>query len=140
VAASNTASASIGGTFGASVVAGHLVVVTVAWSGTSAVSVTDTRGNVYALATSAYDAVNGQTLAILYAANAASGATTVTASFGGTPTVRRMEIHEYSGIVTTNPLDVTSTNSADGTTAANSITSGSVASASVSGVANGSHT
>jgi hypothetical protein len=100
-------------------------VVAVAWGGTSAVSVTDTRGNVYAVATSAYDAVNGQTLAILHAANAISGATTVTASFGGTPAAQRLEIHEYSGIATTSPVDVAATNVTDGVTTADTITSGS---------------
>ena len=97
VGTSNSASSTIAQGFGANVAAGRLVVVAVAWQGNSALSVTDNRGNVYAVATSAYDAVNGQSLAILYAANTASGATTVTASFGGSPTVQRLEIHEYSG-------------------------------------------
>jgi hypothetical protein len=121
----SSASSTIAAVFGSAVAAGNLVVVAVAWDGNSAVSVTDTRGNVYAVATSAYDAVNGQTLAILYAVNAASGATTVTATFGASTAVKRLAIHAYAGIATTSPLDATAMNIADGTTTANTITSGS---------------
>jgi hypothetical protein len=126
--------------FGADVTAGNLLVVAVAWQGTSVLTVTDNRGNVYAEATSAYDAVNGQSLAIVFAANAASGATTVTATFDATPTLQRLEIHEYSGVATANPLDVTATNIADGETTVNTITSGSATIAASSPVTDGSHT
>jgi hypothetical protein len=140
-ATSNAASATAAQAFAANVVAGHLVVVGIAWQGNSAVSVTDTRGNVYRVATSAYDAVNGQSLAILYAANTAAGATTVTASFGGaSPTLHRLAIHEYSGVATTSPLDGTAANIADGTTTANAITSGSAATTVTAPVTTGSHT
>lgn len=139
-AASNSATATIARAFNADVVAGHLLVVAVAWQGNSAISVTDNRGNVYSTATSAYDAVNGQSLAILYAANSVSGATTVTASFGGAPTVRRLTIHEYAGIATNSPLDVTVINGADGTTTANAITSGAATTSVMAPVSNGAHT
>jgi hypothetical protein len=136
----NSGSGSIARAFGANVTAGNLLVVAVAWQGTSVLTVTDNGGNVYAVATSAYDAVNGQTLAILYAANTAGGATTVTASFGATPTLQRLEMHEYSGVATANPLDVTATNIADGGTTVNTITSGSATTAGSSPVSNGPHT
>jgi hypothetical protein len=103
-------------------------------------TVTDSRANVYAVATSAYDAVNGQTLAIVYAANAASGATTVTASFGAMPSLQRLEMHEYAGIATANPLDAIATNIADGATTVNTITSGTATITGSAPVSNGSHT
>src|SRR5205814_1128891 len=141
-ATSNSASSTIVQTFGSNVTAGHLLVVAVTWQGNSAVSATDDRGNVYAVATSAYDAVNSQSLAILYAANAASGATTVTASFGGatTPTMQRMAIHEYSGIATTSPLDGVADNIGDATTAPDAATSGLAATTAIPPASPGSHT
>src|ERR1700730_3044429 len=137
---SGAASSTIAMAFGSAVAAGNLVVVAVAWDGNSAVTVTDTRGNAYAVATSAYDAVNGQTLAILYAANAAGGVTTVTATFGASTALKRLAIHEYAGIAPTSPLDATAMNIADGTTTANTITSGSVTTTGSTPVSNGSHT
>jgi len=140
-ATSNSASATIAQALGANVIAGHLVVVAIAWQGNSAVSVTDTRGNAYSVATSAYDAVNGQSLAILYAANTLAGATTVTASFGGAmPVAQRLALHEYAGIAITSPLDGTAANIADGTTTANTITSGSATTTVTAPVTTGSHT
>jgi Bacterial Ig domain/Purple acid Phosphatase, N-terminal domain/Fibronectin type III domain/Bacterial Ig-like domain len=140
-ATSNSASATIGQTFGANVATGNLLVVAVAWQGTSALGVTDSQGNIYSVATQEYDSINGQSLAILYAPSVNGGATTVTASFSGTtPTVRRLELHEYSGIATTSPLDVTATNSADGTTTVNTITSGSATTTVTAPVPNGSYT
>jgi len=116
-AASNTGGATIAQAFASPITAGNLVVVTVAWQGTAALTVTDSVGNGYAVATSTYDAVNGQSLAILYAPNVTGGAATVTASFAsGVPTVRRLEIHEYAGLATTSPLDATAMNIGDGTT------------------------
>src|SRR5439155_93823 len=136
----NAGTSTLAQTFGANVTAGDLLVAAVAWQGTGSVNVTDNRGNVYALATSDFDTSLGQTLAILYAANATAGATTVTATFAGTaPTIQRIAIHEYSGVATVNPLDVTATNIADGTTTVNTITSGSVTTNVIAPVSNGSH-
>ena len=72
--------------------------------------------------TSQYDVNNNQSLGICFAANIKAGATTVTATFNGSPPYRRILIHEYSGIATTNPVDVTKTNIANGTTTSNAIT------------------
>jgi hypothetical protein len=113
-------------TFGSPITAGNLIVVAVAWQGNAALNVTDSQGNVYAGATTAYDAINDQTLAIVYAANVKGGATTVTAGFGGAvPSVERLEIHEYAGLATANPLDATAATIGDGVTTANTVTSGS---------------
>jgi hypothetical protein len=140
-ATSNTANSATVLAFGSNVTAGNLLVIAVAWQGNSAVSATDSRGNAYSVATSAFDATNGQSLAILYAANVATGPTTVTTTYGGaSPTVQRLEIHEYSGIATASPLDVTATNSDDGLTVANDITSGPATTSVMPPVANGSHT
>jgi hypothetical protein len=69
------------------------------------------------------------------------GATTVTATFGSpAPTIERLEIHEYSGLATTTPLDVTAMNIANGLTTADNVTSGSAATTVISPVADGSHT
>src|SRR6185312_11391070 len=140
-ATSNSGSSAINKAFGANVAAGHLLVVAVAWSGSSPVSVTDNRSNVYAAATSAYDATLGQSLAIFYAPNAAAGATTVTARFtGASPAARRLEIHEYAGMAAANPLDATAMNSADGTTLVSSITTGAMPTTVCPAAANGIHT
>jgi hypothetical protein len=64
----------------------------------------------------------------------------VTARFGTkSPKARRLEIHEYTGIATASPLDATSTNSANGTTAANAITAGAVTTSVTAPVTNGRH-
>jgi hypothetical protein len=137
----NTGATTIAQAFASPVAAGHLIVVVAAWSGNVPVTVTDSQGNAYAAATTAYDAVNDQTLAILYAANARVGTTTVTASFGAAaPTVQRLEIHEYSGIATANALDGTAMNIDDGLATANDVTTGSGATTVIPPAANGSHT
>jgi len=139
-ATSNTAAVNVAQSFTAPVAAGNLLVAAVAWTGTAPVTMTDSQGNTYAVAATAYDATLNQTLAILYSANARAGATTVTADFGTlSPTVRRLEIHEYSGIATTNPLDGTATNSANGTTTADAVTSGAAPTTVIGPAANGSH-
>ena len=83
----------------------------------------DSQGNTYSVATTQYDGINNQSLAICYAANVKSGANTVTAAFSGSPLYRRLLIHEYRGIASANPVDVVAKNIANGTTTANAITS-----------------
>src|SRR5205814_2488619 len=69
------------------------------------------------------------------------GAATVTATFGSpTPAAQRLEIHEYAGIVATNPLDATVTAIADGGTAPDAITTGSTMTSAEPPVPNGAHT
>src|SRR5207249_12059901 len=125
-ATTNAGGATLGQAFGAPTVAGNFLAVVVAWRGNGSVSLTDSQGNAFAVATTAYDAASDQSLAILYAADVNGGADTVTATFGGSPapTVQRLEIHEYSGIATTNPLDATVTNIADSLAAVDDVTSG----------------
>jgi len=96
--------------FTAAQTAGDLIVVGLSWgSGVTISSVTDTKGNTYALAAGP-TTFSGAASAIYYAKNivaAAAGANTVTVTFSaatGTPDLR---VAEYSGINTTSPLDVT---------------------------------
>ena len=137
----NSGTTTIAQAFGSPVGSGNLIVAAVAWHTNAVVSATDSTGNVYSVATSAYDSVNNQSVAILYAANAIAGATTVTVSFGSaTPIVQRLEIHEYAGIATSNPLDVSAANIADGLAVPNGMTSGSAVTSVTASVSNGSHT
>jgi hypothetical protein len=64
-ATSNSGSTSIAKAFNSAVTSGSLLVVAVAWSGSVPLTVTDNRNNVCAVATSAYDATLGQSVAIL---------------------------------------------------------------------------
>ncbi len=78
-------------------------------------TVTDSRGNTYHQAVQlnmTVDTPNGDTIAIFYAQNIAAGANTITVSDTISATLR-FAILEYSGVATTNPLDVTA--SAQGT-------------------------
>lgn len=52
-----------------------------------------------------FDATSGQAIAIGYAQNAASGATTVTATYGVTATFRTLQISEWAGGATSSVLD-----------------------------------
>jgi hypothetical protein len=140
-ATTNTGTTSLAKAFTTPVSAGSLIVVALAWQTNVPVTLTDNQGNAYAVATSAYDAVNNQSLAIVYAANTRAGATTVTASFGAAaPSVQRLELHEYRGIALTNPLDATAANIADGTSVANAVTSGTTSTSVTLPVSNGTHT
>jgi len=137
---SNSAASSLAQTFVQPTTGGNFIVAAVAWSGTAPLTVTDTQGNGYVVAATAYDATLNQTLAIVYAANVVGGATTVTAGFDTlSPTVRRLEIHEYSGIATTSPLDGTATNSADATTAVDGASGGQAPTTVISPATDGSH-
>jgi large repetitive protein len=139
-ATTNAAGATLAKAFTAPTTAASLLVVAVAWQGTAPLTVTDTRGNSYAVAITAYDTVMGQSLAILYAANVSAGATTVTAGFGSAASAKRLEIHEYAGMVTTTPLDGAATNIGEGTTTPSSVTSGAASTTATAAVPDGNHT
>jgi len=109
--------------FTAAATAGNLVVLAVSWGSNATVTCSDSQGNSYAVVTTQYDSMNEQSLAICYAANIKSGATTVTATFSGSAPYRRLLIHEYRGLALAGAVDVSARNLANGTTAANAITS-----------------
>lgn len=121
---SGGASASVNFTSGNT--AGNMIVLAVSWgdSDASILSATDSAGNTYQIATRAFDNVQNQGLAILYASNIkASSSNTITVSFGGSKSYHRLSIHEYKGIAINSPLDITATNIAQGTSSINGITS-----------------
>ena len=62
-ATTNVAGTSLAKAFATPTTAGSLLVVAVAWQGTAPLTVTDTQGNSYAVATTAYDAGLGQSVA-----------------------------------------------------------------------------
>jgi len=119
-------SKTIAGTFSKATATGNLIVVAVSWGNRASVSCKDTQGNTYAVATTQYDSANNQSLAICYAANIKGGSGKITATFSNAAPYRRILIHEYRGIALTSPVDAVSKNIADGTTAANAITTNSV--------------
>jgi RHS repeat-associated protein len=98
--------------------AGNLNVVAVMWGDTTSTvsSVTDSRGNTYALAVGP-TRVTGLSSSIYYAKNIAAGSNTVTVTFNQTAGFPNVNVLEYSGLSTTSPLDVTAGATGTGTTA-----------------------
>jgi hypothetical protein len=91
--------------------AGNLNVVVVGWNDSTAKvnTVTDTKGNLYALAATPVVQSGTASQAIYYAKNiaaAAAGANTVTVTFTVAAAYADIRIAEYSGLDTVNPLDV----------------------------------
>jgi hypothetical protein len=104
--------------FSQTTTSGDLAVAYVVWDNPGAATVTDSNGNTYAPATARTTWASGWSSQTFYAKNIIGGGTnTVTASFAtGITSFGIVYIHEYSGVDTTNPLDVAS--SAAGSTAA----------------------
>jgi hypothetical protein len=96
--------------------AGNLIVVSSGWqvqSGTVTAAVSDSQGNLYATAVGPIVNLNGSFgpfwNQIWYAKNIKGGANTVTITYSSalTNAGADIEIHEYSGLDTISPLDVT---------------------------------
>jgi hypothetical protein len=98
--------------------AGDLNVVAVMWGNTTSTvtSVTDSKGNSYSLAVGPTKAT-GLTSAIYYAKNIAAGTNTVTVKFNTTAAFPNVNVLEYGGLDTANPLDVSAAATGTGTTA-----------------------
>ncbi len=101
-------------TYAAAQSAGDLNVVVVGWNNatTTVSSVTDTKGNTYALAVgpTVQPAGGGLSQAIYYAKNIASATAngnSVTVGFSGAAAFPDVRVLEYSGLSPTSPLDVT---------------------------------
>jgi hypothetical protein len=108
--------------------AGHLIVAAVSWdtSGNAQPKVSDSQGNSYSMATNGNNLALQQGLAIFYAANIKGGADTVTLTPNISTSYLRLNILEYGGVATTNPIDGTAQNiDTTGTSAASGVTSGS---------------
>jgi len=113
-------------TFTSAQTAGDLNVVAVAWGDTTATvtSVTDSKGNVYHLAVGPTLYTGVMSGSIYYAANiagASAGANVVTVAFSPAATYPDVRILEYSGIVTSAPLDATAAAIGSGTTASSGL-------------------
>ena len=113
-----TSGTSVAIVYPAAQVLGDLNVVEVMWGDTTATvsSVTDTKGNTYVLAAGPTKAT-GLTSAVYYAKNIAAGANTVTVKFNVSAAFPNVNVLEYSGLDTANPLDVTASATGSGTTA-----------------------
>ena len=98
--------------------AGNLNLVAVMWGDTTSTvsSVTDSKGNSYALAVGPTKAT-GLTSAIYYAKNIVGGSNTVTVKFNQSAGYPNVNVLEYSGLDTANPLDVSAAATGTGTTA-----------------------
>src|SRR5262249_10555431 len=102
---------------------GNLNVVMVGWADTAThtITVTDSKGNAYALAVGPTVFAGSQPLAhsIYYAKNiaaATAGSNTVTVSFSPAVQFPAVRIAEYTGIDPTAPLDVTAFGTGTGST------------------------
>jgi hypothetical protein len=111
------ASSSVAVTYSTAQSAGNLNVVEVGWNDTtsSVNSVTDSRGNSYALAVGPTRGT-GLSQSIYYAKNIIGGSNTVTVTFSKAAAVVDIRALEYSGLDTANPLDVTAGAAGSGTT------------------------
>ena len=108
-------------TFTAAQTAGDLNVVVVGWNDSTATvsSVTDSKGNAYALAVGPTVISGTLSQSIYYAKNiaaAAAGANTVTVTFSTAAAYPDIRILEYSGADPNNPVDVTAANSGNSAT------------------------
>lgn len=105
---------------------------------------TDTSGNTYVKAVTVMDGTNNQSVGLWYALNVgASGSNTITCAFGELQNYSTMSAGEYSGVATASALDITGSNVASGTTAADNATvsgSGTTTTANQLVVAAGSNT
>ena len=113
-----SASTSVGVSYPLAQTAGNLNIVAVGWNDTSSTvsSVTDSRGNTYTLAIGPTTGT-GLRQSIYYAKNIAGGSNTVTVTFNQAAAYVDVRVLEYSGLDTTNPLDVTAGAAGSGTSA-----------------------
>ena len=114
----STAASSLAVAYSSPETAGNLNVVAVMWGDTTKAvsSVTDSKGNTYALAVGPTEAT-ALTSAIYYAKNIAGGSNTITVTFNGTAAYPNVNVLEYSGLDAANPLDVSATAIGTGTSA-----------------------
>lgn len=99
-------------------------IISVNWTGSVTCTITDSQGNTYQAATSAYNITATVFEQIFYAMNIAGGPNTVTMTLSGSGgTFRFLRIHEFTDIFTSGALDKKD----DGlTTTASSVSSNSI--------------
>ena len=114
---------SFSATFGSSTAAGNAIIFGVAYGNTNpTITATDSLGNAYIQAIKTYDSGRNEGCAIFYATHITGGSSnTVTVNFGSSVGYLALGIHEYAGLATSSPLDVTSGNTGLGS----ALTSGS---------------
>jgi hypothetical protein len=109
----NSSLATLSATFSSAQTAGNFNVVAVGWGSSTAIgisSVTDSKGNTYALAVGPTYVSGVGSAAIYYAksiAASAAGGNTVTVTWASAVGFPDIRMAEYRGISTTSPLDVT---------------------------------
>lgn len=98
--------------------AGNLNVVIISWSDQADMvsAVADTKGNQYFSATTLLQA-QGYSQRVYYAPNIKSGPNLVTVGLSGNVPSPKLRMFEYSGIAKTLPVDMSATNSGNGTVA-----------------------
>lgn len=103
--------------FGSNNTAGNFIAVCIRIGTEPSITITvsDSNSNTYASALQFNDTTGINTVAIVYAANIAGGANTITVSYAGGSATLRFSIAEYSGVVTSSPVDVTGSNQGTGT-------------------------
>ncbi len=95
-------------TLNAPTVAGNTIVAYLIWNNTGSAAVSDSRGDTFIGVGSPLSWGNGYSAQVFYAAGILGGMDTVTATFR-TPVTSFgvLYVHEYTGISTTSPVDVT---------------------------------
>jgi len=103
-----TAGKTVSVAFNSATKPGNTIVVYVIWDNTGTVSLTDTGVNTFSKVGSPVIWGGAYSAQVFYASKIAGGADTVTATFQNTITNWGViYVHEYSGISSTNPVDVT---------------------------------
>jgi hypothetical protein len=93
--------------FNASTSAGNTIVAYVIWDNSGTVALTDSRGDTFAGVGTPVIWGNGYKAQVFYASKIAGGLTTVTGTFQTSVTLFGvLYVHEYSGISSTNPVDI----------------------------------
>jgi chitodextrinase len=102
--------------FNASTQAGNTIVVYVIWDNAGSVALTDSNGNAFVNVGGPLSWGSGYSAQIFYATNIVGGTDTVTAAFRTSVTsFGVIYVHEYAGINTLNPVDVTASASGSST-------------------------
>jgi len=114
-ASSSSAQSIVSASYSAQQKAGNFNVAIIGWNDSTAnvQSVSDSAGNTYALAAGPITGTNLRQ-SIYYAKNIVGGSNSVTVQFNQAASKPDLRILEYSGVATTNPLDVTTQASGSG--------------------------
>jgi hypothetical protein len=108
---------SVSVSFDAPTKSGNTIVAYVIWNNPGSVYLTDSQGNVYAKPRNPTSWGSGNNAEVLYASNIAGGADTITATFQSPVSAFGvLYVHEFAGINTANPVDVSAASSGNSAT------------------------